>query len=292
MTNELQRIAPDPVAVGKLLELMSLSATGISEPDKTIDELVDKVILTDEETNEAIKDAKVKKYWRLKDEAVKQRRQDFVAEIKRAWTPQEQMNYLFVRAAELKINLVIDEQNQFVIEALCHYFTNSPDFVTMGESVNEKWSLDKGILLYGDVGTGKTSLMRLFGRNKRQCYDIAACPELTKLYRVNGEEAIEVMSKIRMEPQDARYFFHRTVGYCYDDLGKEEEGNHFGNKANVMGEILTNRYNLYPAVSFNHTHVTTNCTLPELLDRYGSRVESRISQMFNFMQLPGNDRRK
>ena len=71
---------------------------------------------------------------------------------------------------------------------------------------------------------------------------------------------------------------------CFDDLGVEPAGRFYGKDCNVMGEILLSRYELF----LNHkirTHATTNLDSDELEERYGSRVKSRMRQLFNLVSF-------
>src|SRR5690554_2355695 len=74
--------------------------------------------------------------------------------------------------------------------------------------------------------------------------------------------------------------------YCFDDLGVEPEGKHFGKDCNVMGEILLSRHELFlknpvPERSRGVTHITTNLNAEEIENRYGNRVRSRLREMVN-----------
>jgi DNA replication protein DnaC len=91
---------------------------------------------------------------------------------------------------------------------------------------------------------------------------------------------------------DYRTFNQKRAGYCFDDLGTEETKSHFGNKINVMAEIILNRYDNKTAMGWEFTHVTTNLSADEIEQYYGSRVRSRFREMFNAITLNGNDRRK
>lgn len=65
--------------------------------------------------------------------------------------------------------------------------------------------------------------------------------------------------------------------YCFDDLGVENIGRHYGKDYNVMGEILISRYELFrhPIPSRRtKTQLTTNLNAAEMEERYGERVRS------------------
>lgn len=72
------------------------------------------------------------------------------------------------------------------------------------------------------------------------------------------------------------------AGYCFDDLGTEQQIKHFGNDCNVMAEILITRYEEFIA-NGSITHITTNLSASEIEKAYGNRVRSRLRQMFNLI---------
>ncbi len=52
-----------------------------------------------------------------------------------------------------------------------------------------------------------------------------------------------------------------------------------------------NRYDI-GVMPFWYTHVTTNLSGDQIEENYGTRVRSRMREMFNMIILPGEDRRK
>lgn len=275
------------------MQLLSYRPSETTAAGPATDEDLWKIELTQEEVNDALRKVKIEKYYQQKELEARRRRDDFVRELQRPWTAQEQMNYLEVRARELGMKaLDVDMDNQFVLEALCRYFTNDLSFVSMGEKVGEKWSLNKGILMQGNVGCGKTTIMKLFARNKRRCYDYLQCTAVADLFERDGAEAIEILSHNRMDVRGAQNFYQDVIGRCYDDLGTEDQKQHYGNKKNVMAEVLFNRYHYGQRVPKDSTHLTTNLTLDEIEQRYGTRVSDRLREMFNIVVLPGGSRRR
>ena len=137
-----------------------------------------------------------------------------------------------------------------------------------------KIDINKGILLTGPVGCGKTTLMKLIRHiipHKRQ-YQIIPCRNTVFSFNHIGFKTIED---------------YGSQGYfCFDDLGVEPTGRHYGKDCNVMGEILLSRYDLFchPERSRRvKTHCTTNLNAKELEERYGNRARSRMRQMFNLI---------
>lgn len=130
--------------------------------------------------------------------------------------------------------------------------------------------LNKGILLTGPIGCGKTSLMSLIRHivPKERQYQMHSARTISFEYQKEGHQVIENYNKLK--------------SFCFDDLGVEQSLKHYGNSCNVMGEILLSRYDLW----ISHkaiTHATTNLNARELENWYGNRVRSRMRQLFNLV---------
>jgi hypothetical protein len=142
--------------------------------------------------------------------------------------------------------------------------------------------LDKGILLIGKIGCGKTTLMDLFRllHYKEFYYQILSSREIAKEFVLNGFPILNKYGKKR-----------KII--CFDDLGVETSIKHFGNECNVMGEILLSRYEIHQFDGII-THATTNLNADELEKIYGNRVRSRLREMFNVISFPKDtpDKRK
>ncbi len=145
-------------------------------------------------------------------------------------------------------------------------------FIVQDKEKCKKMNIDihKGILLSGPVGSGKTTLMTLIRSlvPKARPYQIIPCRNAVVSYNHIGTKTIT-------DYGDTGY-------HCFDDLGVEPIGKHFGRECNVMGEILLSRYDLFIKTK-TKTHGTTNLNAKEIEDRYGSRVRSRMRQLFNLI---------
>ena len=151
-------------------------------------------------------------------------------------------------------------------------------------------SLNKGILLTGPIGCGKTSIMTLLRLllPQHQRHTVKSCREVAFEYEKEGHQVIQKYSVESFGytyplPYDPR----KPLAYCFDDLGTESAIKHFGNECNVMGEILLSRYDYFISNRM-FTHATTNLSATELETLYGNRVRSRMREMFNLLSFPAN----
>ena len=146
--------------------------------------------------------------------------------------------------------------------------------------------LNKGIMLSGPIGCGKTSIMALLRPffYQKHHYKIKTCREISFEFAKNGFETLHQYTQ--KEPTQVR-----VTGYCFDDLGAEQNIKHYGNDLNVMAEILLSRYEDFVQ---NHsvTHITTNLSASEIEAHYGNRLRSRMRQMFNLITFSNDSRDK
>ena len=178
----------------------------------------------------------------------------------------------------------ITAENEPIIDALSLYFTNDIRF----ESLKDGYSLDKGILLIGDVGCGKTVLLELCHRNQKQCYTKHSCLEIVSEYssvdKQSGQEVIKEYSSNMKSTNKNQTLGQEELGRFFDDLGTENIGKHFGNTTNVMDVIIQNRYN--KGFDFPKTLITSNLVMDEIYQAYGKRSHSRLHAMLNIIEFP------
>jgi DNA replication protein DnaC len=137
--------------------------------------------------------------------------------------------------------------------------------------------LNKGILLSGPIGCGKTSIMHLMKPFLYAKYDY----KIKTTRSVSFEFAKYGFETLQQYTEKSNQQI-RLTGYCFDDLGAEQQIKHFGNDCNVMAEILISRYEQF-IENNSVTHITTNLSASELENAYGNRVRSRLRQMFNLI---------
>ena len=137
--------------------------------------------------------------------------------------------------------------------------------------------LEKGILLTGPIGCGKTSLMNLmkYLTATEHKFFVKPCRDISFEFIQDGYQIIHKYSIGKLYQSEPRT-------YCFDDLGTENNLKYFGNECNVMAEILLSRYDLFISKKLL-THITTNLSATEIETHYGNRVRSRLREMVNLI---------
>lgn len=171
-------------------------------------------------------------------------------------------------------NFKIYREDREVLYKLCLYaIQDKTRSAQIGIDIN------KGLLLSGPVGCGKTSLMKLMKHivPHQRPYEVIPCRNIVFGFNHLGFKIIED--------------YGNSQFFCFDDLGVESTGRHFGQDCNVMGEILLSRHELF-INGKRKTHATTNLNAQELEERYGTRVRSRMREMFNLIAFDMESRDK
>jgi hypothetical protein len=168
----------------------------------------------------------------------------------------------------------IHDVDRPVIIKLIAYFLRD-EAVAAAEEID----LNKGILLTGKIGCGKTSLMTLMRPLADECYRpvMVSCRQISFEFSKVGYDIIGRYSTNAFFP-----YTNVPRVHCFDDLGIEQTVNYWGNNCNVMGEILLSRYDLFISNKMV-THITTNLNSQELEEVYGNRLRSRMRAMFNLV---------
>ena len=182
-----------------------------------------------------------------------------------------------------------DDKNGPVFTELLKYYNGDPGFEKNG------YSLQKGLLIAGNIGSGKSIMMRIFKdycfrRKLDHQFRIEFADVIPDKYARHGYDGINLYTE-NAHMNNYGVYTSKPIHLCIDDLGVEKESvKHFGSEETVIEKVLTSRYNLYQEGYI--THATTNLDAKMLREKYGDRIYSRFKEMFNFIILPGADRRK
>ncbi len=179
---------------------------------------------------------------------------------------------------------LVEEDLPMICRMICWYVRDHAN----GERL--KMDFNKGLLVTGPVGCGKTTLMNLMPkliRNETTPVLIKPCREIAFDFQKDG---FEVVSRFSSRPA---YGSAKPSTICFDDLGAEPQTKHFGQDCEVMAEIIFGRYEQFMHQNLC-THFTTNLNGDEVEARYGMRVRSRLREMCNLIAFPRTtpDKRK
>jgi DNA replication protein DnaC len=177
------------------------------------------------------------------------------------------------------------------LEPLIYYFSKDERFFECENlSKLSEPSFEKGLLVIGNFGNGKTSTMITFEKIFQNIKGIS----------FKGYTANEVVGMFEKCGDDiSKKEFERKVNFgtrYFDDVKTERVASNFG-KVNLFKDILESRYN-----NKVKTHITCNfkenfegnieMALEEFGENYGGRVHDRLFAMFNIIEFKGKSFRK
>ena len=166
---------------------------------------------------------------------------------------------------------ILESDYPIVYKLIAYFLKDEPTCFQYGINLN------KGILLTGPIGCGKTSLMNLmkYLTATEHKFFVKPCRDISFEFIQDGYQIIHKYSKGKLYE-----FEPKTI--CFDDLGTENNLKYYGNECNVMAEILLSRYDLFISKKLQ-THITTNQSATEIEKHYGNRVRSRLREMVNLI---------
>ncbi len=168
--------------------------------------------------------------------------------------------------------LIVNEMNKHLITTLCYFLSRDKKFETeLG------YSFEKGLMIRGISGVGKTHLVK--------------CLEENELNKILILSMIDINDEIKMQGEYTIVADGKKIIYL-DDVGTEEPVvNHYGTKIAFFKNFIEGTYLRSQAKIFNHLMISTNNSSSEIEDRYGFRVRSRMREMFNVVDVHGEDMR-
>lgn len=183
----------------------------------------------------------------------------------------------------------VDEQNERQIDALVMYFAKHPDFLEL--DFIEKPSFEKGLMLLGGLGTGKTWSLWAF-RSIGQ-FPIIPCHEIPMEVQKDDIPVLVKYGKKSYKMKEGLIRdIKRPLTKAFDDLGAEISNGFksYGTDINVMRSILLARYEGFCQHGMI-THLTTNFDANRIREVYGDDIRSRFREMFNQILFEGEERR-
>ena len=157
----------------------------------------------------------------------------------------------------------------------------------------------KGLWIWGEIGTGKTTLLNIVREfcsivrpadsdGGRYSFRITNAIDVCAQFVDKGYGGIETYIGSAPEKYIGIYNINLNISrQAFDEIGSEARiTQHYGCAENVFQYILQRRYERHDGVD-NITHVTTNLEPGQIKDEYGARIYDRCKEMFNFVALRG-----
>ena len=130
----------------------------------------------------------------------------------------------------------------------------------------------RGLLLYGNCGTGKTKLMQALS------YLFNFYENGRNTLKVNSAMTIAELSISKVENDVVRFNMCKTTNYVgIDDLGTEPVTvKNWGTDTSPIVDVIYHRYN-----AMKTTVLSTNLNMEMIKNTYGERIHDRICEMFD-----------
>ena len=136
---------------------------------------------------------------------------------------------------------------------------------------------NNGAILIGDVGIGKTTLVR----TPRMC----TANQLALEYQASGIEAVKAIINNQIH--------YQAMKVVIDDLGIEENVKNYGNPLDPVAYVIQSIYEINQyAEKPIRLYVTTNLNKTALEERYGVRVVDRLWEMCDRISIKDTNLRK
>lgn len=200
------------------------------------------------------------------------------------WTPEKATTYwkleLINSMKLISPGFIVDDSNRELLKSIYLWAWGASGLL----------DVEKGLLLYGPIGTGKSTLLKglqhYAAKTARYCnggkcatFQFISAAEIALQF---SEKGITGLSKYT--DRDCIY------NLAIDEVGREPmDSKHFGTGINVIQTVLQLRYE--QRYSF-YTHLTTNLNPDEDFSQYyGDYIADRVKEMFNVIKIEGNSRR-
>lgn len=168
------------------------------------------------------------------------------------------------------------------------------DIVRWCLMLDGKHDPDKGLWLWGDIGTGKSTMLEIvrdYCKKVRPavCYRERDDPRTMRKdawsYGFRIINASYVAGVFAKEGYPGIDEYITSCRQAFDEVGREcIPTGYFGNMENVFQYIFQRRYDIRRG---DFTHVTSNLSPGQIGEIYGDHIYDRCFEMFNFIQMSG-----
>lgn len=152
----------------------------------------------------------------------------------------------------------------------------------------------KGLWLWGDIGTGKSTMLEIIReycrivRPPAHYRDTENPRDMRKKpwpygFRISNMSYVTGAFAKDGYPGLDEYIV--SIRQAFDEVGREcIPTGYYGNMENVFQYIIQRRYDLRKG---DFTHVTSNLGPEQIGDTYGDHIYDRCIEMFNFVEMSG-----
>ena len=260
------------ISQAKVRYARSLSEKGEKE-HKIADKIRERDWVSEINVDEVLSGANQRKHWQVEAETKRN------AEIEENRRKKEELikkcdaNYFYRMIKDYFISIhggfIYNDTNKLYIKAICFFLSGDSRFETeLG------FSFQKGMMILGTAGLGKTKVIEAVKGNELHPISVYSMIDITRKLRQTGDVELNTSQFILL-----------------DDVGSEEETvKYYGTDITWFKDFIESYYMEHKY--FTNLLITTNCDGNLMEQKYGYRVRSRLREMFNVIELKGNDLRK
>ncbi len=194
-----------------------------------------------------------------------------------------------------KKEFIETQESKSFVYTLIYYFLRDEEFYKsplIHKISNCEISLDKGLIIVGGFGVGKTVILKTI------CIMIESLSQNFNKYPVRFHNSIEIVEQFENSPSEYKNdIINRfSKGFrIFDDIKNEREASNYG-KVDLFREILYKRHefkNFRTILLCNYDSDFPNDMNQaiESFGRYGDRNYDRLFEGFNFVELKEKSKR-
>lgn len=189
---------------------------------------------------------------------------------------------------------LIDQHNRFTYENLIRWVHGDTEFQCL-DPVTKRiipGNLNTGIYIAGNTGTGKSwalEVMSIYSTIDGDNGVMVYAGGIARPLRWESFRTDTIREEYMVTGIIEKYKKHAVI--AFQDLGAEPtEALFMGNRENVMQQILEHRGDQTDQITLISSNLPI--THEKLVEKYDSRVASRLCEMCNYFEIKGPDRRK
>ena len=187
-----------------------------------------------------------------------------------------------------------DDSNLY-LELLLNYFCRNDEFLKsplLNQNYN-KADHDKGVLICGNYGVGKSKLLKTFEQMFKNEFIFNPNYHFTMYNATELKTTFEILDNNYLKNDFLKK--HKTAFKCYDDVKSEVILSNY-NKREIMKDIIHLRYEsgarTIITCNFDENHPgDLSKALEEFGIMYDGRIYDRLFEMFNIVVINGQSKR-